>query len=84
MKSGNERNGGSELFTILVGILMLVIFGKLLKFAFKASWGLLKIFFTIVFLPLVLIGMILAGFMAFTVPVLLILGGYAMLCARRL
>lgn len=72
------------MFTIFIGIIMLVIFGKLVKFAFKASWGLLKIVFTIVFLPLVLVGLILAGLAAFTVPVLLILGGYAVLCGRRL
>ena len=50
---------------------MLMIFWKLLKFALKASWGLVKILFTIVFLPLVLVGLILAGLAAFAVPVLL-------------
>ncbi len=77
-------NGGNKLFTILIGILMLMIFWKLLKFALKASWGLVKILFTIVFLPLVLVGLILAGLAAFAVPVLLILGGYAMLCSKKL
>lgn len=72
------------MFTVLFGIMMLVIFGKLVKFAVKASWGLIKIVFTIVFLPLVLAGLFLAGLAAFAVPALLILGGYAMLCGRRL
>lgn len=72
------------MFTLLFIILMLIIFWKLLKFALKASWGLLKIIFITIFLPLVLVGLILAGFAAFTVPVFLILVGYAMLCSKKL
>lgn len=73
-----------RLITLLFGIFMLLIVGKLLGFALKASWGLLKILFTVVFLPLILIGLILAGLLTFAVPVLVVLGLYAVLCSRRM
>lgn len=55
-------------------VLMLVVFGKILKFAIKATWGITKIFFTIVFLPLILVGLVLKGLVAIALPVLLVIG----------
>lgn len=62
------------MFTILFGILMLIIFGKILGFAIRASWGLIKILFTIVLLPLILVGLVIAGLIYLAVPLLLIVG----------
>ena len=56
------------MFTILFTILTLIVFGKLLIFAVRASWGLARILVTVLFLPLVLIGLVVAG------PILLIAG----------
>ena len=53
---------------------MLVVFGKLLVFSVKASWGIAKILLTVVFLPFILIAMAFAGLMALALPVLLIVG----------
>lgn len=63
-----------KMLTILFLILMFLIFGKLFLFALKASWGIVKILFTVVLLPLVLVGLLFAGLMTLAFP-LLIVGG---------
>ena len=40
------------MLTALFIILMFAVFGKLILFAFKASWGILKVLFTIIIFPL--------------------------------
>ncbi len=62
------------MFTILFTILTLIVFGKLLIFAVRASWGLARILVTVLFLPLVLIGLVVAGLVYLAVPILLIAG----------
>ena len=62
------------MLTALFVILMLVVFGKLLVFAIKASWGVIKILFTIIFLPLILIGLVIAGLTSVALPILLVIG----------
>ena len=64
----------SDMFTILFTILTFIVFGKLLIFAVKASWGLARILVTVIFLPLVLIGLLVAGLVYLAVPFLLIAG----------
>lgn len=70
------------MFAILFGILMLIIFGKILGFAIRASWGLIKILFTIVLLPLILVGLVIAGLIYLAVPLLLIVGVCATIFSR--
>ena len=55
-------------------ILMLVIFGKTIGFAFKAAWGVTRIVFGLIFLPLILIGLVIAGFVHLALPILVIAG----------
>lgn len=62
------------MLTLLFTFLMLVVFGKLLVFSVKASWGIAKILLTVVFLPFILIAMAFAGLMVLALPVLLIVG----------
>lgn len=62
------------MFTVLFTILTLIVFGKLLIFAVRASWGLARILVTVLFLPLVLIGLVVAGLVYLAVPILLIAG----------
>ncbi len=59
---------------ILFAILMLIIFGKLLAFAFKASWGIAVVLLAIVFLPVILIGLAVLGLIYIAFPILLIIG----------
>jgi hypothetical protein len=60
--------------TLLILLLMLVVFGKLAVLAFKAAWSMTKILFSIVFLPLALIVILLSGFVYITVPILPVVG----------
>lgn len=62
------------MLSFLFAILMIGIFGKLIGFAFHAAWGLTKIVCTLVVLPVVLIVLVVAGFMAIALPVLVVVG----------
>lgn len=62
------------MFTILFYILLFMIFGKILFFAIKLSWGITKILFSVVLLPLVLIGMAVMGSLTMAFILLLIIG----------
>lgn len=62
------------ILTILFLILLFTIFGKLLSIAIKAAWGITKILFSIVFLPLVLIGLFFSGLVYVALIVLIIVG----------
>lgn len=66
--------GEWKLFTILFSVLVLIIFGKMLGFALKLSWGIVKILLTVVLLPLVLIGLVAVGLVYVAVPILIVVG----------
>lgn len=59
---------------LLFFILMLLVFGKILKFAFKAAWGISKIVVTLVLLPIFLIGLVLKGLVSIAIPILVVVG----------
>ncbi|MBR4725170.1 MAG: hypothetical protein IK071_05245 [Lachnospiraceae bacterium] len=59
---------------ILFIILMIAVFGRLLGFAFKAAWGVTKVVFGLIFLPVLLIGLVIAGFVYVALPILAIVG----------
>ena len=62
------------MFTLLVMtmfIVFLIIFGSLFSLALKASWGIVKIAFSLLALPLV--RMVMSGFALLLLPGLLIL-----------
>lgn len=62
------------MLTFLFTLFMLIIFGKLALFAFKATWGFAKILLTIVFLPILLIILFATGFVFLAFPILIIVG----------
>ena len=66
------------MLNLVFTILMLLVFGKLLIFGIKVSWGLEKILCTVVLLPLVLVGLVIAGFIYIAIPVLVIIGVIAL------
>ena len=68
---------------LLFFVLMFMVFGKLFVFALKASWGLVKILLTIVFLPISLILMVLGGLLSLAVPILAIIGLLSLIGCRR-
>lgn len=59
--------------TLIFGILLFMVFGKMLIFALKACWGITRIFFSIVFLPITLIAMVVAGAIQLAFPILIII-----------
>lgn len=62
------------MLTLLFAIMMVLIFGKLLVFGIKVSWGLTKIIFTLILLPFILIFLVIAGFIYIAIPILAIVG----------
>ena len=62
------------MLTLLFIILMFGIFGKMIGLAFRATWGITKILFRLIFLPLVLIGLVLEGLIYIALPLLVIVG----------
>lgn len=62
------------MLTLFFTIMMFVIFGKLFGFALRAAWGITKIIFSIVLLPLFLIALVFMGLMWVALPVLVIVG----------
>ena len=59
---------------ILFAIGMLLVFGRLFFFGIRVSWGIMRILFTIVFFPVILVGMVLGGLLYLAIPILLIVG----------
>lgn len=62
------------MLSLLFMVLMLVIFGKIFGFALKATWGITKIIFSIVLLPVFLIFLVFMGLIWIALPVLLVIG----------
>ena len=62
------------MLTFIFLILMFVIFGKLIFFAFRAAWGITNILFTLVLLPVILIGLVFGGLISIALPLLMIIG----------
>ncbi len=62
------------MLTILFMILLLSVFGKMIELALRATWGITKVFFTIIFLPVTLILLVGAGFIYLALPILIIVG----------
>lgn len=70
------------MLTLIFIVLILAVFGKLLAFAIKATWGITKIVFTVVLFPLVLIALVFAGLFAFVLPILIIVGLISMFALK--
>ena len=67
---------------LLFMLCLLGVFGKLLVFGIRATWGIAKILFTIVFLPVVLIALVFGGLLYVAFPVLVVIGIVAMVATR--
>ena len=62
------------MLTFIFSILMIVVFGNIVAFAVKMAWGVSKIVINLVFLPVILIGMALAGLFWLAIPLLVVIG----------
>ena len=59
---------------LLFFIFLFCIFGKLFFFGMRAAWSISKLLITIVFLPVILLGMVFDGLLYLAFPILLIIG----------
>jgi hypothetical protein len=71
------------MLTLIFILFMFLIFGKLLIFGVKATWGILKFLVTIVFLPLILIGLAVIGLIYIALPILIVIGIVSLLVTRQ-
>lgn len=62
------------MLTLLFTICILGIFGRLLMFGIRAAWGISKLLLTVVFFPVILIGMVFMGLIHLAFPILIIVG----------
>lgn len=62
------------MITVCFAVCMLLVFGKMLGLAIKATWGIFKVVCTIIFLPIILIAMAVSGLLAVAFPALIIIG----------
>lgn len=70
------------MLTLVFVILMFVVFGKLIGLAVRATWGITKVLFTIVFLPVILICMVVGGLISVALPILVVIGVLALIGAK--
>ena len=67
------------MLTMAFVILFFVVFGKLLKFALKATWGLTKLSLAFIILPLILLAIVVSKLILMIVPVLVFIGLIALI-----
>ena len=70
------------MLTLLFGICMLFLFGKLLVFGIRGAWGISKIVLTVVFLPIILIALVAGGLLYIAFPILIVLGLISLVTRR--
>ena len=69
-----QIGGYEHMINLLFSILMIVVFGKLLILAIKMTWGILKVVVNLIFLPIIIIALMLAGFVYAAFIILIIVG----------
>lgn len=67
------------ILTIIFAALMISIFGNLIRFALKATWAIAKFVLVIIVLPVALIALVACGLIYIALPILLIVGIFAIL-----
>ena len=67
------------MLTLIFIICMFVVFGKIAMLTLRGAWGLTKVLVTLIFLPIILIGMLFKGLIVIAIPALIIFGAVALL-----
>ncbi|MBQ6588284.1 MAG: hypothetical protein IJI01_06365 [Butyrivibrio sp.] len=67
------------MMTIMFLIFFFMIFGKLAGFAFRATWGIMKMMFYFIFLPFIIVGLVMGGLLYIAFPILLVVGLFSLL-----
>ncbi|MBU5681835.1 hypothetical protein [Blautia sp. MSJ-9] len=68
------------MLTLVFICLMIGVFGKLIGLAFKMTWGIAKVLFTLVFLPFVLIALTIGGLVTIALPLVVVVGIISLVC----
>ncbi len=66
------------MLSLLFVLCLIAVFGEVFAFAIRAAWGSTKIVFTVVFLPIILVGLFVAGLIYIAVPLLAIIGAFCL------
>lgn len=59
---------------LLFSVMMISVFGRLLIWGIRAAWGIGKMIFSLIFLPIVLIGLACTGMIYIALVVLIVCG----------
>lgn len=70
------------MLNIIFAICMLLVFRKLLIFGIKAAWGISRIVVTVIFFPVIMIGIIIGGLAYIALPVVIVLGVALMIMSK--
>ena len=70
------------MLSLLFAFCMIWFIWKFLIFGVKASWGIMKLLCTVVFFPVILIGLVVGGLLYIAFPLLLIVGIIALVASR--
>ena len=62
------------MFGLIFWILMLAVFGNILMFAIRMTWGITKVLFSLVLLPVTLVVLVLVGLLRIAFPLLAVIG----------
>lgn len=71
------------MLTLIFTILLIYVFGKLLGLSIRAAWGITRILFTLVFLPVMLILLVIGGLLYIALPILVVIGIVSLLTGRK-
>ena len=71
------------MINLIFTIFMLLIFGNILMFAIRMAWGVTKVLFSLVFLPVFLVVLVLAGLIKIALPILAIVGLVSIISLSR-
>ena len=70
------------MLSLLFAFCMNWFIGKFLIFGVKASWGIMKLLCTVVFFPVILIGLVVGGLLYIAFPLLIVVGIIALAASR--
>ena len=70
------------MLTLMFTIMMIGVFGRLIGFAFRMSWGFLRVLFTLVFLPGIIIAAFASGLLRLAFPLLAVIGLISLISPR--
>ena len=72
------------MITLAFCVLLLMLVGKLIALSVKATWGILKIVLTIIFMPAILVFLAIGGLMYIAFPLLIVAGIIAIISPKIL